>query len=51
MQYIDYEHVLVKLKNKKDMCSRNSWPIIDVTQKFVEEISATIIQYFNKMQP
>ena len=49
-QYVDYEHVLVEIKETKRICMQNGWPIIDVTQKSVEEIAATIIQYFNKMQ-
>ncbi|WDM85577.1 kinase/pyrophosphorylase [Ehrlichia sp. JZT12] len=49
-QYVDYEHVLMEIKETKKICARNGWPIIDVTQKSVEEIAATIIQYFNKMQ-
>ncbi|ABD45194.1 kinase/pyrophosphorylase family protein [Ehrlichia chaffeensis str. Heartland] len=49
-QYVDYEHVLMEIKETKRICVQNGWPIIDVTQKSVEEIAATIIQYFNKMQ-
>ncbi|CAI27654.1 Conserved hypothetical protein [Ehrlichia ruminantium str. Gardel] len=48
--YVDYEHVLMEIRETKRICAKNGWPIIDVTQKSVEEIAATIIQYFTKMQ-
>ncbi|AHX05333.1 kinase/pyrophosphorylase family protein [Ehrlichia chaffeensis str. Liberty] len=40
----------MEIKETKRICVQNGWPIIDVTQKSVEEIAATVIQYFNKMQ-
>ncbi|MGN7678357.1 MAG: pyruvate, water dikinase regulatory protein [Anaplasma sp.] len=46
--YVSYEQVVEELNEVRRICAKNRWPVIDVTQKSVEEIAATIIQYYNK---
>lgn len=47
--YANPEKVEKEIKEAEELFKQNNWPIIDVTQKSIEEVSATIIQYFNKM--
>ncbi|QXK92131.1 kinase/pyrophosphorylase [Neoehrlichia mikurensis] len=47
-EYVNYRQVFEEINLVKKICTQNGWPIIDVTQKSVEEIAATIIQFFNK---
>ncbi|WP_240991817.1 kinase/pyrophosphorylase, partial [Wolbachia endosymbiont of Glossina morsitans morsitans] len=47
--YAHPEKVEKEIKEAEELFKQNNWPIIDVTQKSIEEVSATIIQYFNKM--
>ncbi|WP_333023156.1 pyruvate, water dikinase regulatory protein [Wolbachia endosymbiont of Pentidionis agamae] len=49
--YVNYEKVEREIKEASYFFFRNKWPIIDVTQKSIEEIAAMIIQLFNKIQP
>lgn len=46
--YISYEQVEQEINEVMQVCARNRWPLIDVTQKSIEEVAATIIQHFNK---
>ncbi len=46
--YVSYEQVVEEISEMKKICAKNRWPTIDVTQKSVEEIAATIIQFFNR---
>lgn len=46
--YAKREKVEEEIKDAEELFRKNNWPIIDVTQKSIEEVSATIIQYFNK---
>ncbi|AAW71221.1 kinase/pyrophosphorylase [Wolbachia endosymbiont of Brugia malayi] len=47
--YADPKKVEKEIKKAEELFKQNNWPIIDVTQKSIEEVSATIIQYFNRM--
>jgi regulator of PEP synthase PpsR (kinase-PPPase family) len=47
--YADYDKVKKEISEAEKLFEQNNWPVIDVTQKSIEEVSATIIQYFNKM--
>ncbi|RDD35449.1 putative pyruvate, phosphate dikinase regulatory protein [Wolbachia endosymbiont of Cylisticus convexus] len=47
--YADPRKVEKEIKEAEELFKQNNWPIIDVTRKSIEEVSATIIQYFNKM--
>lgn len=43
--YIDIELVKKEILEVKKLCIQNNWPIIDVTKKSIEEITAIIIEY------
>ncbi|QKX02433.1 pyruvate, water dikinase regulatory protein [Wolbachia endosymbiont of Dirofilaria (Dirofilaria) immitis] len=47
--YADPKKVEKEIQKAEKLFKQNNWPIIDVTQKSIEEVSATIIQHFNKM--
>ncbi|OCA05773.1 pyruvate, water dikinase regulatory protein [Wolbachia endosymbiont of Trichogramma pretiosum] len=47
--YADPRKVEKEIKEAEEFFRQNNWPVIDVTQRSIEEASATIIQYFNKM--
>lgn len=47
--YADPRKVEEEIKEAEEFFKQNNWPIIDVTQRSIEEVSATIIQYFNKI--
>ncbi|MCA4774264.1 pyruvate, water dikinase regulatory protein [Wolbachia endosymbiont of Mansonella perstans] len=47
--YADPKKVEREIKKAEELFKQNNWLIIDVTQKSIEEVSATIIQYFNRM--
>lgn len=42
-QYTDRSTIAEELKYAKMLCSRNNWPLIDVTRKSIEETAAGII--------
>ncbi|MEH0831196.1 pyruvate, water dikinase regulatory protein [Anaplasma bovis] len=46
--YVDHEQVATEVEEVKRICVANKWPIIDVTQKSIEEIAANIVSFFNK---
>ncbi|MGL9732634.1 MAG: pyruvate, water dikinase regulatory protein [Wolbachia sp.] len=47
--YANPKKVEKEIKKAEELCKQNNWPIIDVTQKSIEEVSSMIIQYFNRM--
>ncbi|MDN5248185.1 MAG: pyruvate, water dikinase regulatory protein [Wolbachia endosymbiont of Tyrophagus putrescentiae] len=47
--YADYEKVKAEVKEAEKLFEEQKWPIINVTQKSIEEVATTIIQYFNKI--
>lgn len=42
-QYIDRATIMEELKYARALCARNSWPIIDVTRRSIEETAAAIL--------
>jgi [pyruvate, water dikinase]-phosphate phosphotransferase / [pyruvate, water dikinase] kinase len=44
--YVDEEKVKEEMLEAKRFCVKNGWPIIDITNKSVEETSARIIQMY-----
>lgn len=48
--YVKQEQIEIELKAAKNYYQKNRWPIIDVTKKSVEEISANILQYFDEFR-
>jgi regulator of PEP synthase PpsR (kinase-PPPase family) len=47
-EYIDQEKVTNEMMEAKKIFTVNHWPIIDITRKSVEEISATIVQLYHE---
>jgi regulator of PEP synthase PpsR (kinase-PPPase family) len=47
-EYIDQEKVTKEMQEAKKIFAANHWPVIDITRKSVEEISATIIQQYQE---
>lgn len=41
--YVDREAVAAEILNSRKLCSRNGWPMIDVTRRSIEETAASII--------
>lgn len=46
--YAERGKVEKEIRDAEELFMQNDWIIIDVTKKSIEEVSATIIQYFNK---
>ena len=44
--YTDIEEVEEEVREGRRFCTKNNWPVLDVTNKSVEEISARIIQMY-----
>jgi [pyruvate, water dikinase]-phosphate phosphotransferase / [pyruvate, water dikinase] kinase len=42
--YVDEEAVKAELLWARRLCSRNGWPVIDVTRRSIEETAATVLQ-------
>ncbi|MBV0899159.1 MAG: kinase/pyrophosphorylase [Wolbachia endosymbiont of Fragariocoptes setiger] len=47
--YADYQKVKEEIAKAEELFYEQKWPVINVTQKSIEEVAATIIQYFNKL--
>ena len=41
--YADRAYIAEELKAARNLCSRNNWPMIDVTRKSIEETAASIL--------
>ncbi len=46
--YIDYDHIVLEIKEARKLYINKNWPIIDVTRRSVEEISANIIKLYEQ---
>ena len=46
--YIDMETVSREIRDAKQLYTRQGWPVIDVTRKSIEEVSANILQLYNR---
>jgi len=44
--YIDLEAVVEEVNTAKKLYIRNDWPVINVTRRSIEEIAASIMQYY-----
>lgn len=44
--YIDLEHLKKEVVEAKKICIKNNWVSIDVTKKSIEEIAATVLEYY-----
>ena len=43
-EYTDLESIKKEVENSKNLFKKNSWPIIDVTRRSVEETAASILK-------
>ncbi len=45
-EYVDIEFLEKEIKEAKKICTKNNWVTIDVTKKSIEEVAATVLEYF-----
>ena len=45
-EYINIEHLEKEVIEAKKICIKNKWVTIDVTKKSIEEIAATVLEYY-----
>ncbi len=45
-EYVDLEFLKREVLEAKKICVRNNWTTIDVTKKSIEEIAATVLEYY-----
>ena len=45
-EYIDIELLKKEVIEAKKICLKNKWVTIDVTKKSIEEIAATVLEYY-----
>ena len=45
-EYIDIEMLEKEILQAKKICIKNNWVTIDVTRKSIEEIAATVLEYY-----
>jgi regulator of PEP synthase PpsR (kinase-PPPase family) len=45
--YVDREQISQEINYSRRLCSKNRWPVIDVTRRSIEETAATIIKLYN----
>ncbi len=45
-EYIDIDLLEKEIKEAKRICTNNNWVTIDVTKKSIEEIAATVLEYY-----
>jgi regulator of PEP synthase PpsR (kinase-PPPase family) len=48
--YIDRAQISEELKYARALCSRNNWPVIDVTRRSIEETAAAIVALRPKLR-
>ena len=46
-EYVDRDLIEEEITFTRRLCSRNGWPVIDVTRRSVEETAAAILQQFH----
>ena len=45
--YVDRDQIAEEVTYSKRLCSKNGWPVIDVTRRSIEETAATIIKLYH----
>ena len=45
-EYVEIEFLKKEVKEAKNICLKNNWVTIDVTKKSIEEIAATVLEYY-----
>jgi regulator of PEP synthase PpsR (kinase-PPPase family) len=48
--YVDVDQITEELRNGRRLFSEQSWPVIDVTRRSVEETAAAVIQLHTNWQ-
>ena len=48
--YVDRRQIAEEVAQSRRLFARHGWPVIDVTQRSIEETAATIIRYLNDRQ-
>jgi len=46
-EYVDRDLIEEEITFTRRLCSRNGWPVIDVTRRSVEETAASILQHYH----
>jgi len=46
--YVDIDTVSREIRDAKRLYNKQGWPVIDVTRKSIEEVSANILQLYNR---
>ena len=46
--YANIEQITEEVRNARRLFATNGWPVIDVTNRSVEETAAAILQYYNR---
>ena len=49
--YVDREQIAQEVTFSRRLCTKNGWPVIDVTRRSIEETAATIIKMYHDRQP
>ncbi len=49
-QYVDLERIREELKEAQALARKNNWPVIDVTDKAIEETASEILLHINTAQ-
>jgi regulator of PEP synthase PpsR (kinase-PPPase family) len=45
-EYVDRDVIEEEITYTRRLCSRNGWPVIDVTRRSVEETAAAILKHY-----
>lgn len=45
--YVDREQIAQEVTHSRRLCSKNGWPVIDVTRRSIEETAATVIKLYH----
>ena len=48
--YVDRDRIAQEIRDTRRLCTRNNWPVIDVTRRSVEETAASIIKLFQERE-
>ncbi|MGI9405401.1 MAG: pyruvate, water dikinase regulatory protein [Hyphomicrobiaceae bacterium] len=49
--YVDKSAIAEEITESRKLCSRNGWPVIDVTRRSIEETAAAILQKYTEQHP
>jgi len=49
--YVDKARIAEEIAATRKLCSRNDWPVIDVTRRSIEETAAAILQLYGERHP